>query len=132
MMVMVVAMTNAEDEWSQTKISPEFTARLARLAPEQKVRVIVLLNTRSTRAENTVRQGRAARQAAIEAMRMAAAQALQQVDDILQQFDGQLQASAPDTLGSIPVETTAAGIEALSASPWVKAILEDQPILANS
>lgn len=131
MIAKVVAMTYAEDKWSQTKISPEFAARLARLAPDQKVRVIVLLNTRSARAGNTARQGRAERRAAIGVMRTAAAQAMEDVDNIIQQFDGQLHASVPDALGSIPVETSAAGIEALAASPWVKAILEDQPIFAN-
>ncbi len=125
-------MINDEDELSKSKISPEFATRLGQLAPEQKVRVIVLLNTGSARTGATARQGRVARQAAIGAMRAASAQALEHVDDILQHFNGELLADGPDALGSIPVETTSAGIDALTASPWVKAILEDQPILANS
>jgi hypothetical protein len=34
----------------------------------------------------------------------------------------------PDALGSISVETTAAGIAALAASEHVKAIIEDQAV----
>ena len=50
------------------------------------------------------------------------------MDDILGRFDGQRFADEPDALGSIPVEATVAGIEALASSDWVKAIIEDQPI----
>jgi hypothetical protein len=35
---------------------------------------------------------------------------------------------SPNALGSLTVETTAAGVSALARSKWVKAVVEDQPI----
>lgn len=110
------------------KISPGFAARLKRLGPRDKVYAIVLLRTGDVAAPSGKRQNRAEREAAVEAMRASAGQALTEIDDILERFDGQRFADAPDALGSIPVETTAAGIETLASSNWVKAIVEDQPI----
>jgi hypothetical protein len=68
------------------------------------------------------------RQATIKAMRKSGEQALPDIDRILARFDGKRLAAKPDALGSIPVETTAAGVIALAASEHVKAILEDQAI----
>jgi hypothetical protein len=50
------------------------------------------------------------------------------IDSILKRHDGRRLARRPNALGSMPVETTAAGIKALASSRWVQAILEDQPI----
>jgi hypothetical protein len=110
------------------KISPEFSARLKRLGPREKVHAIVLLHTGEAGEPPAKRQSSAERAAAVEAMRRSAGQALAELDDILHRFDGQRLADEPDALGSVPIEATVAGIEALASSDWVKAIIEDQPI----
>jgi hypothetical protein len=61
-------------------------------------------------------------------MRSSARQVLADLDDVLERFDGQRFADEPDALGSIPIETTVAGIETLASCDWVRAIIEDQPI----
>ena len=112
----------------KAKISPEFASRLNRLGRRDKVQAVVLLRTGDAAKPSRKRQSRAEREAAVEAIRSSAGQALVEVDDILERFDGQRSADSPDALGSIPIETTAAGIKALASSEWVKALLEDQPI----
>ena len=117
------------------KISSEFAARLDSLAPQQKIRAIVLLNAKNTGKSTRYRQSRAERQAAIKVIRKSAEQALDYIDGVIERFGGQRLAESPDALGSIPVETTAAGINALAESEKVRAILEDQaiyPLLSNS
>ena len=110
------------------KISSEFSARLARLGPRDKVHAFVLLRTGGTGDRSGNRQGRAEREAAVEAARRSAERALTDIDGILEQHDGRRLARRPNALGSMPVETTAAGVKALASSRWVQAILEDQPI----
>jgi hypothetical protein len=111
----------------EQKISSEFAARLDRLGPRQKVHAILLLRT-DVDDLSSKRQHRDEREATVEAMRKSARQALSEVDDILTRFDGQRLADSPNVLGSIPIETTTAGIKALASSKWVMAILEDQEI----
>jgi hypothetical protein len=110
------------------KISPEFGARLARLQPQQKVRAIVLLCTDDIRAPVAKRESRIDRKATIERIRQSAETALPVIDQILDRFGGRRLTHQVNALGSIPVETTSAGISALVASEHVKAILEDQPL----
>ena len=50
------------------------------------------------------------------------------VDEVLARFGGRRLSDAPDALGSLPVETTCAGIHALAECDGVSAVLEDQPI----
>src|SRR5262245_4365412 len=121
-------MAQIEDGAGENKISAEFAARLARLEPQQKVRAIVLINIDTASGAVGRRQSHAERQAAIQAVRASAEQALGDIDTILERFDGERLASRPDALGSIPVTTTPAGVQALAASERVKAILEDQRI----
>lgn len=120
-------MTPRNDTPQKPKISREFTARLDRLGPQQKVRAIVMLRTKDAGGVATQRRSRANRQATIEAIRQSAEQALVDIDGILARFKGKRLANV-DALGCIPVEATAPGIAALAASEHVKAILEDQPI----
>lgn len=113
---------------SKRKISSEFSSRLARLGPGDKVHAFVLLRTGGTSNRSSKRQSRDERKAAVEASRKSAERALTDIDTILQRHDGRRLARRPNALGSMPVETTAAGIKALASSRWVQAILEDQPI----
>src|SRR5258708_1905782 len=111
------------------KISPHFRARLDGLGPKQKVRAIVLLTTPTGRAP-TRREARTNRRAIVESVRPATQAALPDIDEILHRFDGRRLKESSDALGSIPVETTPAGVRALAASDHVKTILEDQPIFS--
>jgi hypothetical protein len=112
----------------ETKISNEFAARLRHFGPKEKVYAIVLLRTPGVKGACGKRQGRTERQETVDAVRGSAERALDDIDGILDRFQGRRLADSPDALGSIPVETTPAGIEALASSNWVKAILEDQSI----
>jgi len=110
------------------KISPEFAARLEHLGPREEVRAIVLVRTSGAQGPTDAPQSREGRKAAVKATRRSAEQAMEDIDGILARFHGQRLADHPDALGSLPVETTAAGIKALTSSQWVQAIMEDQPI----
>jgi hypothetical protein len=113
---------------SKKKISSEFSARLARLGPGDKVHAFVLLRTGTTSSRSSKRQDRSEREAAVKAARKSAERALTDIDKILKRHDGRRLARRPNALGSMPVETTAAGIKALARSRSVQAVLEDQPI----
>ena len=113
----------------QAKLSPAFTARLARLTPQQTVRAMVLLRCDVGGDPIAPRAVRAAgRQVLIEALRHAAAPALLELDQTLERYHGKRLAASVNALGAVPVETTAAGIHALAAASYVTAILEDQTI----
>ncbi|WP_445633313.1 hypothetical protein NSTC745_04965 [Nostoc sp. DSM 114161] len=118
------------------KLSPEFAARLTSLEPQQKVRVIVLLQVQDAQTSLNKRQSRSERQAAIKAVRESAKQALENIVEIIQNFDGQPLTEHPDLFGSIPLEISVAGVNALAESEAVKAVMEDQSIypihLSNS
>ena len=121
-------MTSKKGKANEEKISPEFAARLDHLGSREKVRAIVMLRTAAVGRSSRGRPSRAEREARIEAQRQSVEQALDEIDDILTRFDGQRLAHGPDALGSLPVETTVAGIKALTTSEWVTAVLEDQDI----
>ena len=121
-------MVDNEGNPRHNKISSEFAARLTHLAPNQKVRAIVMLTAQGPPGLRGRRQSDTERQTTIETMRKSAAQALGNIDDILQRYEGKRLTDNPDALGSIPIEIIPAGIDALAASEWVKAIIEDQEI----
>src|SRR5689334_22584034 len=120
-------MRRAMSTAQQPKLSREFTTRLARLRPQQKVRAIVLLTPTHPGSAATQHRSRLDRQATITKLRQSTAQTLGELDNILTRFDGKRLAEV-NALGSVPVEIAAAGIPELAASAHVKAILEDQPI----
>jgi len=110
------------------KISPEFATRLMTLEPQQKIRVIVLLQIPEAENKTIKRQTRGERQNTIQSVRNSANQALANITNILQNFEGKTLTEQPDLLGSIPIEITAPGVTALAQSDAVKTIIEDQPI----
>lgn len=101
---------------------------MARLGPEEKVRAIVMLRAEGVEVGEGHRQSRTTRQAAVEMMRKTAGESLGDIDRILESFQGKRLAAAVNALGTVPVETTPAGIEALAGSECVRSILEDQKI----
>lgn len=113
---------------NQSKVSPEFAARLTQLEPQEKIRVIILLKVKEAENYTGERQSRAERQAMIKALQESAEQSLESIDAIIKHFNGNPLSEHPDLLGSISIEITAAGISALAESNAVKAVIEDQAI----
>lgn len=111
------------------KISREFSLRLDRLQPRDKVRAIVMLRAEGNGAARARRLSRAERQAKAGMVSRSAEAALPEIDQILERFDGHRLAEHPNAVGAIPVETTADGVIALAGADCVKTILEDQNII---
>jgi len=116
------------NDFEAPKISREFEAKLDRLKPEQKVRVVVMLQTPKVGPLTRQQQARKNRQAIIKSIRQTADNALSDIDGILERFGGKRLTDRANSLGTILVETTPAGTRAIAASKHVKAIVEDQPI----
>ncbi len=114
----------------QSKISREFSRRLDRLQPRDKVRAIVMLRAESDGGGGAGgrRFTRAERQDTAQKISEAAEAALPEIDQILERFDGHRLAEHPNSVGAIPVETTVGGVIALAGADCVKTILEDQRI----
>jgi hypothetical protein len=112
------------------KISPEFNARLSGLDPDDRIQAILLLDTSPIGRDRAPRRSHGRRESMIVVLREATAPAVQEVDRILQRFGGHLLAPEVNALGAIPVETTVAGTREQVTLPQVKAILEDQPVVA--
>jgi len=113
---------------NHSKISREFSRRLDRLQPRDKVRAIVMLRAEGNGGGGGARPSRAERQDAAEKVSQAAEAALPEIDQILERFDGHRLAEHPNAVGAIPVETTVRGVIALAGADCVKTILEDQNI----
>ena len=113
---------------NNSKISPEFSARLKQVGPQQKVRAVVFLNNNENPQSAGRRQSRVQREAMINQKRQSAEPALKVIDGILDRYDGKRLTENVNALGSISVETTVAGITALADTKHVKTILEDQSI----
>ena len=121
-------MSSTASIGSKPKISPEFGSRLAGLSPDQKVHAVVVFASNAGKGRLSRRQAREEREAAIESVRESAKQALQQMDKTSEKFGGRRLQDDLNALGTIAVEATPAGINALARSKSVKAILEDQRV----
>lgn len=122
-------MSQGQYKSTKNKISNEFAARLDQLEPGETVRAIVFLEVKGS--EKSVFRGRQSgiqRKAAVERVRQAAENALKDIDDILNRNEGRRLDKHPTALGSVLVETTAAGVYALAESTKVKTIIEDQGV----
>ena len=128
-------MTVPEDEAQRVSegdnplgISREFARPPRRYRRDQPVRVAVVFAIAATRGAGKRAGPRRARSEIARQTRLAANAGLAEIDRVLQEFGGTRLAESADALGSIAVETTAAGVVALATISGVKAILEDQPI----
>ncbi|UCH96800.1 MAG: hypothetical protein JSV88_08095 [Candidatus Aminicenantes bacterium] len=122
-------MNQGQNKLTKNKISNEFAARLDRLGPGETVRAIVFLEVKSSEKPGiSGRQSRSQRKAAVERVRQAAENALKEIDNILKRFEGRRLDKQPTALGSVLVETTAAGVYALAKLAKVKTIIEDQGV----
>jgi hypothetical protein len=118
----------AENKSAQAKISPGFAARLEQLGPEDEVRAIVMLRTAKAKPASTKRPTKKARRAFVTSTREAVTVVLPVIDQILKRHHGKRLKSDIDVLGAVPVITTPTGINALTGSEHVKAIIEDQAL----
>ena len=121
-------MPHRANKVGNSKLSTQFAKRLSRLKPADTVRVMVLLRLPDESAAPDRRQSRAKRQAALASLRSSAEAGVNAVDNILRSVGGQRLSASADALGSLAVETTPGGVNELSESEHVKAILEDQGI----
>jgi hypothetical protein len=131
-MLQSTRMTRANDknlkETLPPGISREFSARLSRLKPGQKVRAVVLLRVGDSEPSTASRQSPSSRREKIAAVRRSVEAALPDIDRVLFEHAGRRLSASADALGSIAVEATPAGIRALADSEHVKAVLEDQAV----
>jgi len=109
------------------KIGPEFLNRLNRLDPEQKIRIIVMLFIGGKKTRNK-RLTHAKRSEKMKDILKLSQKAIFEIDHTLEKYGGQKLASKPNALGSLPIEITVSGVNALASLKEVKAIMEDQPI----
>jgi hypothetical protein len=109
------------------KISEGFRERLKGLGAEDRVRAVVLLDEPHV-GKAGVRQSGAERAGAVKSAQESANTARGEIEDVIQRFGGSRLVGVTGTLGALVLETTRAGIEALTSLPGVKAILEDQGI----
>ena len=113
---------------ANTKVSDTLRSRLEDRKPLDRVRAIVLLELAGMRTGRQRRLSVEERQQLAKTHRQAFATRLPEIDRILSETGGKRLADHPDSVGSLLVETSPAGIIALSRSNAVKAILEDQPV----
>ncbi len=110
------------------KISHEFAARLESRSQNEMVRAVVMLETERIAKGTGRRALRTHRKELTEAAQRSVEAAADDIAEILERFGGHRLERKLDTLGSLAVETTPAGIKALTECPHVRAIVEDQPI----
>ena len=92
------------------------------------VRAIVVLETERTTKGIGRRALRTQRKKLTEAAERAVEAATDDIANVVKKYGGHLLAGKLESLGSLAVETTPAGIKALTDCPQVRAILEDQSI----
>lgn len=122
-------MAQANEQQLLPGISREFVARLDKLGAKQKVRAVVMLQINESGASGSTQPTRQQRAEMMAQIRQRSAEALPHIDAILERYDGERLSETVNALGSVVIETTAAGIKALAASEHVKTILEDQSLL---
>jgi len=121
-------MNVVEESPRNARIDAGMLARLAKSKPGQKIRALVLLNIPNVQQNASgKRTGAAERASASRSIRDSSAAAVESVDLILKRFEGR-RLTEPSALGTIAIESTPAGIKAISESQDVRAILEDQPV----
>ncbi len=110
------------------KISPTFSARLARLGPREKIRALVLpaQPPLSDRDENLSRA--ACREDAAASVAAQSDAVYTAIDSRLDADGGRRLSQNPNRLGFVLVEATAMALHRLAALECVSAILEDQPL----
>ena len=110
------------------KVSKEFRSRLSKLAPEEKILALVLLDTTNSDLEKGKRQTRAERRQRIEEIQTAAEEAVPEIDKVLSRYDGKRLAAKANAMGCIPIQASQAAVMAVAGLDRVKSIIENQVI----
>lgn len=113
---------------TSSKVSAEFSDRLDLLSPDRKLHAVVLLNTGASGEKTSRRQTRTERRVKLDQLREAARSVLEKVDAVLSECGGRRLDRDVTALGTVAVEATPAGIQALARLKSVKAVFEDQPV----
>lgn len=95
---------------------------MSKIKQDELFRTIVMIK-RGIKIDRSV-----GRQSIIETVIQSAQRALPAIDAILRQHGGRRISKKPDALGTIVVETTPKGMEALKALECVDGVVEDQPV----
>lgn len=124
-------MSRSADLHDNPKISSAFANRLAAMASDQWVRVIVMLAPYLSGTSGARVQGAPAgeeRQTILRETRERTEASFSEVDTVLAETGGYRLTAAGNSLGFIVVETTVDGVAALSRLTWVGSLLEDQSV----
>jgi hypothetical protein len=108
------------------RIGPELDRRLQASGPDDRLRVVLLV---AAPAGATAQQRRRRRAETGARMRAAAHDLLPAVDSLLTAHGGERLSAAATVLGTLAVETTPAGVQALARLPAVEAVLGDQELV---
>jgi hypothetical protein len=111
-----------------SRISSDFAAYLNQLDADELVRAIVLPARQIQTATANQPSRRGERQAMIEATKRLNERRFHEIDELLTRYGGQRLTQRANTLGSVAIETTADGVEAIANLDWVSAVIEDQSI----
>jgi hypothetical protein len=111
-----------------SRISSDFAAYLNQLDADELVRAIVLPARQIQTATANQPPRRGERQAMIEAIKRLNEHRFLEIDELLGRYGGQRLTQQANTLGSVAIETTADGVEAIANLDWVSAVIEDQSI----
>ena len=112
---------------SASKLSKEFSARLATTPAHETLIAVVLLHTSEQRGA-PFRQNPRQRRAVIGTLREASRPVLGDMDRILAKWGGRRLDDDVSALGTVAVEATPAVIRILATLKDVKTVLEDQNI----
>jgi hypothetical protein len=108
------------------RIGPELDRRLRASRPDDRLRVVLLVAAAPAGAVAPRRRRRAETGAR---MRAAAHDLLPAVDSLLTAHGGERLSAEATVLGTLAVETTPAGVQALACLPAVEAVLGDQELV---
>jgi hypothetical protein len=109
-------------------IAETLRSKLRHARPNERLRVLVVLDLREFPDFETRNRRGAQRKRIIAEAKSAADSALPDIASVLRKYGGTRLRESSDALGTIPVETTPAGVRALADMSAVQSILEDQPL----
>jgi len=121
-------MSRSVDLHDNPKISNAFASRLAMMASNQWVRVILMPAPYLAGNRGGERLSGEERQTILREARDRTEAGFSEVDAVLSQTGGSRLTDAGNSLGYIIVETTVDGVATLSELTWVGSLLEDQSV----
>jgi hypothetical protein len=124
----VISYAIPHDMSETSKISSTFAARMKSWRSKSPVRAVLMLAVPAIQKSREAPRIASGRKQSLTAITAAAGDVLPEVDVILRRHHGKRLSAKPDAFGSIPIESSPAGILELAKQRWTKAILEDQKV----